>query len=72
MFQDLELTLFYFLEILFIHVLTEREAETKAEGRSRLPAGSLMWDLIPELQDYADAPPKANAQPLSHPGIPGA
>ena len=37
-------------------------------GRSRLPAGSPMWDSIP-LQDHA-AELKADAQPLSHPGAP--
>ena len=37
---------------------TEREAETQPERevereRSRLHAGSLMWDTIPGLQDHA-------------------
>ena len=47
--------------------VTEREAKTQAE-RSRLLAGSPRWDSIlgpgscPEL--------KADAQPLSHPGVP--
>ena len=35
----------------------------RGRGRSRLHAGSPMWDLIPEL--------KAVAQPLSYPGSPG-
>ena len=29
----------------------EKEAETQAEGGSRLPAGSPMWNLIPGIQD---------------------
>ena len=37
---------------------TEREAETQPERevereRSRLHAGSLMWDTIPVIQDHA-------------------
>ena len=32
---------------------TEKEAETQAEGESRLPEESRMWDLIPEPQDHA-------------------
>ena len=48
-----------------------RDRERKRHrGRSRLPVASLMWvrlnpktlGLLPE--------PKADAQPLSHPGIP--
>ena len=31
----------------------EREAETTGSGRSRFHARSLMWDLIPDLQDHA-------------------
>ena len=31
---------------------TERENQRQAEVRSRFPAGSLMWDLIPGLQDH--------------------
>ena len=38
-------------------------------GRSRLPEGSLMWDWIPEPQDY-NPEPKADTQPLNHPGAP--
>ena len=36
-------------------------------GRSRLPAGSPMRDSIPGSQPE----PKADTQPLSHPGAPG-
>ena len=39
---------FFFFKILFIH-----ERERQAEGRSRLHAGSLMWDSILGLQDHA-------------------
>ena len=38
-------------------------------GRSRLPAESPMWDSIPRLGSHPE--PKAVAQPLSHPGVPG-
>ena len=37
-------------------------------GRSRLPTGSLMQDSIPGSQPEL----KADAQPLSHPGVPNA
>ena len=47
--------LILFLNILFIH---ERQRERErgrdiGRGRSRLHAGSLMWDSIPGLQDHA-------------------
>ena len=32
---------------------TEREARDTGRGRSRLPAGNLMWDSIPERWDHA-------------------
>ena len=47
---------------------TERVRDI-GRGRSRLHAGSLMWDLIPGLQDHALGP-KTDAKLLSHPGIP--
>ena len=37
-------------------------------GRSRLLTGSLMWDSIPGPGSHPE--PKADAQPLSHPGVP--
>ena len=46
---------------------TERGRDI-GRGRSRLHAGSLMWDLIPGLQDHA-LELKAGAQLLSHPGV---
>ena len=46
---------------------TERGRDT-GRGRSRLHAGSLMWDLIPELGSRPE--PKPDAQSLSHPGVP--
>ena len=45
--------------------VTERGRDT-GRGRIRLPVRSLMWDLIPGL--WSGPEPKANAQPLSHPG----
>ena len=45
----------------------DRDRET-GRGRSRLHAGSLMWDLTLGLQDRPG--PKADAKPLSNPGIP--
>ena len=47
---------------------TERGRDTVRE-RSRLLAGSPMWDSIPGTSGSCPEP-KAGAQPLSHPGIP--
>ena len=44
---------------------TEKEAQTQAEGESRLHAGSLTWDSILSLQDHT-----RGAKPLSHMGCP--
>ena len=49
----------------------ERQTDTDTDtdrGRSILLAGSLMWDSIPEPGSHPE--PKAEAQLLSHPGIP--
>ena len=43
-------------------------AET-GRGRSRLLAGSLMWGLHPQTPE-SHHEPKADTQPLSHPGVP--
>ena len=46
---------------------SERDRQTQAEGRSRLHAGSLMWDSIDiRITPWAEG----GAKPLSHPGIP--
>ena len=48
---------------------TERErGRDMGRGRSRLLAGSLMWDSIPNPEITPEL--KADAQPLRHPGIP--
>ena len=39
--------------------------------RSRIPVGSPMWDSIPGLCPGSGPEPKADTQPLSHPGVPG-
>ena len=44
----------------------ERERETRRDtgrGRSRLHAGSPMWDSIPGLQDYTTGPPALPIHP---------
>ena len=45
---------------------TESGRDT-GRGRSRLLTASLMWNSMPELESCLE--PKADAQPLSHPGI---
>ena len=60
----------YFLSFFLFNVylfMRERERQ-RHRGRSRLLAERLMWDLIPGLQSCPE--PKADAQLLSHPGIP--
>ena len=54
---------------LFIHErYTEREAETQAEGEAGSPCGARCRT---RSQDPGSRPePKADAQPLSHPGAP--
>ena len=48
---------------------TERErGKDIGRGRSRLLTGSLIWDSIPEMGSCPE--PKADAQPLSYPGVP--
>ena len=63
----------YFL-IAFIYLFmrdTERERGRDTDrGRSRLPAGSPMRDLIPIPESRPE--PKEDTQPLSHPGVPPA
>ena len=59
----------FFLDFIYVFVRdTQREAERDiGKGRSRLPAGNSVRNWTP-----GSAPePKADAQPLSHPGIPG-
>ena len=48
---------------------TKREAETDTgRRRSRLLAGSLMWDSIPGPGSHPEL--KVNVQLLSYPGVP--
>ena len=55
---------------LFIHERHgEKVAETLGRGRSRLPVGSPMWDLILGLPGSRPKP-KTDAQLLSHPSVP--
>ena len=57
-----------FFKILFIYERHRERGRDIHRGRSRLPQGSSMWDLNPELGSRPE--PKADAQPLSHPGVP--
>ena len=57
-----------FLRILFIYSFMRNTERGRAIVRSRLLAGSGMWKLIPEPASRPE--PKADAQPLSHPGVP--
>ena len=71
----------YFLNILFIYLfiysfihsfIHERHRERGRDigrGRSRLPAGSPMWNQIPGPQDQILSR-RQTTQPLSHRGIP--
>ena len=62
---------YFFLRFyLFIHERHRERGRDTGRGRSMLYAGSLMWDSILGFQDHAPKP-KADAQRLSHPGVPG-
>ena len=60
--------LFFFFKIYLFMRDTEREARDTSGERSRLPARSPMWDSIPGPPG-SHPEPKADAQPLSHPGV---
>ena len=53
---------------LFIHETQRERGRDTGRGRSRLHAGSLMWDSILGLQDHART--EGGAKPLSHLGLP--
>ena len=60
---------FFFLRFyLFIHERHTERGRGVGRGRSRLLTGNLMWDSIPRPGSRPGQ--KADAQPLSHPGIP--
>ena len=64
--------IFYFFKdfiYLFMRDIHRERGRDTGRGRSRLHAWSPMWDSIPGLQDYTLGL-KADAQPLSHPGVP--
>ena len=46
-------------------IVTEREAETQAEGE----AGSMHWETLDPGSPGSRPRPKAGAKPLRHPGI---
>ena len=51
------LALFFFKDFIYLFMRIHREERERGRdtgrGRSRLQAGSPMWDSIPELQDHA-------------------
>ena len=53
----------FFLGFIYLVMRDRERGRDIGRGRSRLPAGSLMLDLIPGAQDHE---PKADAHPLSH------
>ena len=57
----------FLFKIFFIHERHIERGRDIGKGRSRLPPGNLMWDLIPGPPGSLPEP-KADAQPLSHPG----
>ena len=51
--------------------MRETEASRdRGRGKSRFHVGSPIWDSIPGLWDHALSQ-RPDAQPLSHPGVPG-
>ena len=62
------LSLFFFKDLFVCLFVCDTERSRDIDrGRSRLLAGSLMWDLIPGLGSHPE--PKADIQLLSHPGV---
>ena len=59
--------LFFKIIYLSIHERHRERGRDTGRERSRLPTGSPMWDLIPGSHHE----PKADVQPLSHPGAHG-
>ena len=59
---------YFFLKIFFFMRDTQREAETQAEGEAGSLQGSPMWDSSRTPGSHRE--PKADAQLLSHPGVP--
>ena len=56
---------FFFFKILFIYSWETQRGRDTGRRRSRLPAGSPMWDSIPGPGSRPEL--KVDAQPLSHP-----
>ena len=59
--------MFFFLRFyLFIHERHRNRGRDIRRGRSRLPAGNLMWDSIPGPQDHTQAEGRCSAtEPLT-------
>ena len=61
---------FLFFKDLFIHERHTRERQRHRQRDKEAPTGNPIWDSIPGL--LGSRPElKADAQPLSHPGVPG-
>ena len=61
--------LFYFILKIFIYLFMRHTHTQRGRDRSRLHAGSLTWDSIPGPLGSGPET-KADAQPLSYPGVP--
>ena len=59
----------FFFKTLFIHETGRERGRDLGRGRSRLPVGSPIWDLIPGPR-YHSLSQGQDAQLLSHPGVP--
>ena len=67
--MNIILKLQIFLKILFIHERHRERGRDTGRGRSRLHAGNQMQGLNPRTPG-SHPEPKADAQPLSDPGVP--
>ena len=59
--------LYFFLNIVFIHERHRERGRDIGRGRSRLPMGSLIRELIPGPRDHNLS--QSRCSTLSHPGI---